>query len=315
MARDHARIHLDLWGEDDWLDLSPRAQHLYFVLDTHPDLSFCGSGDWHPAKVAQRAKGWTVDGVEVAAKELVESPAMFLVLDLGTNEFLLRSWIKHDQLYRMPNMAVSMANARMKLASRHLRGVVVFEVAKLHAAEPELGSWKKAQVIQLLKQTAIDPAGEMVFNPQPIGSVNPSVKDEPNQNANPPPTPLLPNSLTPYSTPPSVGAELALVPPPEKKAKRRTQLSPSWTPRAEVWSRLEAERPDINWEAELIGFHASHKSKADVSASWDASWVTWYNSILSGKYAGARKAGSSPTAYEKKTAHNAEIFKALGEER
>lgn len=32
MARDHARIHLAIWKNDDWRDLSHAAQHMFFVL-------------------------------------------------------------------------------------------------------------------------------------------------------------------------------------------------------------------------------------------------------------------------------------------
>jgi hypothetical protein len=42
--RDHARVNLDIWGDDDWRDLTPPAQHLYFTLYTDPELSFCGAG-------------------------------------------------------------------------------------------------------------------------------------------------------------------------------------------------------------------------------------------------------------------------------
>lgn len=164
-GKDHARINLDIWGDDDWLDLSPPAQHLYFVLWTSPLLSYCGTGDWAPAKIAAKARGWTAEDVIEAAIEL--SHELFMVIDTETGEFILRSWMKHDGLWRTPNMAVSMANARADLASRTLRGVVVFEVLKLKKRNPKSSSWDRDAVSAMLTQKAIDPATLEPFEPDP----------------------------------------------------------------------------------------------------------------------------------------------------
>ncbi|AXH50532.1 helix-turn-helix DNA-binding domain protein [Gordonia phage Ruthy] len=171
-GKDHARVNLAIWGDDDWLDLGPAAQHLYLVLWTSPGLSYCGAGEWRPAKIAQRARGWTARAVELAAAEL--SRELFLMIDTDTEEFLLRSWAKHDGLWKQPNMAVSMANARNDLASRSLRGVVVFEALKIRRDHPELSGWKRPAVADLLDQRPIDPAGVPTFNPTADPTVDPS---------------------------------------------------------------------------------------------------------------------------------------------
>lgn len=170
-GKDHAEINLDIWGDDDWLDLTPPAQHLYFVLWTSPELSYCGCGPWHPGRISSKAKGWTPAAVEAAAVEL--SAELFLIIDTTTEEFDLRSWIKHDGLWRSPNMAVSMANARAALASRILRGVVVHEVAKIKARNiaeasdenPVSNSWQREAVKNLLSQKGIDPVSLPRFTP------------------------------------------------------------------------------------------------------------------------------------------------------
>jgi hypothetical protein len=177
-GKDHARVNLDIWGNEDWLDLSPAAQHLYFILWTSPQLSYCGAGDWHPGKIAKKAKGWTPARVEAAAAEL--SRELFIIIDTETDEYLLRSWVKHDGLWRGPNMAVSMANARADLASRMLRGVIVHEVLKLKKRDPESNSWKREAVVNMLDQTPIDPAD--------IPSFTPELTLAPTLNGTPPPT-------------------------------------------------------------------------------------------------------------------------------
>ncbi|RFZ11211.1 hypothetical protein DSM43518_02051 [Mycobacterium marinum] len=210
-GKDHARINLDIWGDEDWLDLTPPAQHLYFVLWTSPQLSYCGTGEWHPGKIAAKAKGWTADAVDAAGIEL--SRELFLLIDIPTEEFILRSWIKHDGLWKSPNMAVSMVNARADLASRTLRGVIVHEVSKLKERDPQRSSWEREAVAGMLKQKAIDPSTLDHYpglNPPPNPTANPWVNPPPNPHAkgyshpgaNPPPNPgptpaPAPTSITP----------------------------------------------------------------------------------------------------------------------
>lgn len=180
-GKDHSEINLAIWGDDDWLDLTPPAQHLYFVLWTSPQLSYCGAGEWHPGRIAALSNGWTAARVESAGAEL--SSYLFLVIDADTEEFLLRSWIKHDGLWKKPNMAVSMANARAALASRTLRGVVVHEVKKIKARNlveakagdaKEAEGWQRDAVKDLLSQKAIDPASLPPFTPRLTPGLTPS---------------------------------------------------------------------------------------------------------------------------------------------
>lgn len=48
MARDHTRINLDIWGDDEFRDLPVDAQNLYWTLWTSPDRTYCGAHDWRP---------------------------------------------------------------------------------------------------------------------------------------------------------------------------------------------------------------------------------------------------------------------------
>ncbi|MGR6579288.1 hypothetical protein ACT89R_01785 [Rhodococcus qingshengii] len=172
MAGEHTRVNRDIWSSDEFLDLSALAQHLYFVLWTHPSRTFCGSVEWHPGKLAMRASDLTAELVTAAGIELAQS--LFIVVDLDTEEVLVRSWIKHDGLCRQPNMAVAMSKDRAALASRGLRGVVVHEVAKLRTAEPDLTAWKRDQLVNMLAQKSVDPAEFLAASPWAKGSVNPS---------------------------------------------------------------------------------------------------------------------------------------------
>jgi hypothetical protein len=156
MARQYASVKLSIWSDDEFRSLSPRAQHLYFVLLTSPSLSHCGIADWRPARIAALAGNWTKESVEAAAAELVQR--LYLVVDEATEEVLVRSFVRHDELMKQPKMAVSMANAHAAAASSVLRGVIVHELRRLHEEFPELHGWKAEAAAALLSKASIDPS-------------------------------------------------------------------------------------------------------------------------------------------------------------
>lgn len=181
MARDHARISLGIWSDDDWRDLSPRAQHLYFVLLTQPTLTYAGVADWRPARLRALAGGWGHDEFELAAAELARG--LYIVVDEDTEEVLIRSFVKHDGLMKQPNMAVSMVRAYEATASRAIRGVFIHELNRLRETAPELGGWKSCQ--HLLGNRSIDPA----THPTNYPSVDPSIEGESTPSGKGCPTP------------------------------------------------------------------------------------------------------------------------------
>lgn len=216
MARDHTRVNIDIWGDDEFRDLPVDAQNLYWTLWTSPDRTYCGGHWWHAGKLTQFAEDWTIARVERAGAVL--SQRLFLVIDAPIEECVIRSWIKHDGLWKVPNLAVSMANARASMASKLCRGVVVHEVKKLAAANPDLSSWQRKEVVNLLGQRAIDAAELVPFTP---GPTPPST---------PPPTPGSTPPLTPNS---GVGVN-----PPSNPAP----TTPTATPTATEGSYVSRER-------------------------------------------------------------------------
>ena len=174
MARNFARIDVTIWMDEDFRDLPPEAQHLYFILWTHPKLSYCGVVDWRPAKLSSLAGGWSREDVNRAAGVL--SDRLFIVLDADTEECLIRSWAKHDGLIKEPRMTVSFVNSYADVASRTLQGVIVHEARKLRDAQPTLAGWVKPQMVALLTKHDIDPAS-LALAPTCLLYTSPSPRD------------------------------------------------------------------------------------------------------------------------------------------
>lgn len=161
MAREYARVRVDVWIDDDFRSLTPPAQHLYFVLLTSPSLSYCGVTDWRAGRLAALSSEWTSDQVRAAAVELTER--LYVVPDVDTEEVLIRSFVRHDGLMKEARVAVSMVKAFGSVASNTIRGVLVHELKRLHAEDDTMNGWRTTkgepgQALTLLTLNAIDPA-------------------------------------------------------------------------------------------------------------------------------------------------------------
>lgn len=143
MARQYGQIKVDIWVDDDFLDLSPMAQWLFIHLSTHADLSHCGVVDWRLKRIVPKAKGLTLDILESAAQELIDE--VYIVTDEDTEEVLVRSFMRSDGLLKQRNMGAAVAKAYASVASRKIRGVVVHELHRLKNENPEWTSWGALQ--------------------------------------------------------------------------------------------------------------------------------------------------------------------------
>ncbi len=197
MARTFAQVKTAIWGEDHFRELRGDAQLLYFMLKTAPKLSYCGVTDWRPGRIAANNADWTTDRAIEAGLELHRG--LFIVVDEATEEVLIRTFVKHDGFMESPNIASAMVREYASIASKHLRGVLIHELIRLHESDPDLKGWKKAEV--LLGNPSVNPS----INPSGWGSVNPSEVAEGTLEGTPRLTPPSLPSPSSLSLSPSVG--------------------------------------------------------------------------------------------------------------
>jgi hypothetical protein len=155
MARTHAAIRLDIWGDDDWRKLSMSAQYLYLHLLASPTLNYAGVADWRPARIAGMSSQTPRDIIELAAAEL--EAALFIIVDDKTEEVLIRSFLKHDGLLQKPNVAKAMVSAYTKTVSATLRGVIVFELNRLAERFPEWRAFDLKEVQEVMAKGSVNP--------------------------------------------------------------------------------------------------------------------------------------------------------------
>lgn len=177
MAREHARLWLDINSDDDFAALSFDAQAFYTrIVLTEATLNYCGVADWRPRRLTVRARDLTLARITAAAAEL--EAGNYLLFDLDTEEVLARSFIRRDELLRNPKMAATVLKAYAAVASPVLRAAIVTEVKRVHAEHPEYSSWSHKDTADGLARLMSRPAlaeGEytpQITNPDPVPITN-----------------------------------------------------------------------------------------------------------------------------------------------
>lgn len=259
MAREHANIRLDMWGDTDWRALTRDAQWLYELLLTHPDTNRAGVSDWRPGRLAKMATGTTAADVRRMGEELERRH--FIVVDDDTEEVLVRSYVKYDGVLKQPNLTITMANDWAGVASPRLRAVVAFEVQRLRSARPDLPGWKSEKHIQtLLTAQGVDVKADPSVDPSPDPSVDPSVMGEADPSVEGPPTSTTTSTATNASHS-------------QDGRRRETPLAKEWAPTAEHLKRAKELGIDVIDAAENFRLHAeTHDRRA---ANWNGAFTTW----------------------------------------
>ncbi|PTR42046.1 hypothetical protein C8K38_111215 [Rhodococcus sp. OK611] len=177
MAREYARTRISIADDEDIESLSADAQWLYFrVLIPEPTLNYAGVADWRPNRLIRKAQDMTIGRLLAAAAELEQRN--YLLFDLETEEVLVRSYIRSDELLRNPKMAASVIKACRSIASRTLRAAVVTEVSREQQEHPEYSSWghkdTREDLSRLVSRPGLDSVGytNQITNPDSVRITN-----------------------------------------------------------------------------------------------------------------------------------------------
>jgi hypothetical protein len=173
VAREHARIWLDINSDDDFEQLPFDAQAFYCrVIITLADLSYCGVADWRPARLTAKAPDLPLERIINAAAHL--EIGRYCLFDLDTEEVLARSFIRRDELLRNPKFAAAVVKAYAGIASKTLRAAVVTEIRRVHDEHPDYSSWANKDVgPQLAKIMAKPGLDELPYTNQITGRMDP----------------------------------------------------------------------------------------------------------------------------------------------
>lgn len=129
MPRAHARILCSILEDEDFQELSPLAQRLYFILLAQPLLTTAGVLPLTLKRWARACKATTVADISDALTELNER--RYVLVDEDTEECLIRSFIRNDGVSKQPQMLSNALRVAHDLVSPKLKSILANELRKL----------------------------------------------------------------------------------------------------------------------------------------------------------------------------------------
>lgn len=291
MARKYARLRIDAMASDeDFEQLSLSAQWLYArVLIPEPSLNYAGVADWRPPRLLRKAEGLTLQHLIETAVELEEQ--RFALFDVDTEEVLVRSLVRSDELLSNPKMVPAVTRGYSETASRSLRAAIVSEVKRVRLESPEYSCWNHKTFGPELEELCSRPDAEEVPHRSTlvIGSGLDHQSDSvhignPHRSLLPIGTPdalgsvlpidfgtdsLTPNTHTKHLTPEGS------IEPSSRATKARTKLPELWTPNDTHITLAQTRSLDVNFEAQQFRLHSEATDRR--MANWASAFTMWLN--------------------------------------
>lgn len=141
MARNYAKIHTSIWSDEHFKSLDRNLQHMYLVLVSQPRLGLSGLLDFMPQRLAGVSYSMTTDDVEADIKGLEEE--RYVVLDRDTSELLVRSFMRRDEVFKTPNVAVAAVREYGEVMSQKVRDAMETELVRCRQMWPNEELWKR----------------------------------------------------------------------------------------------------------------------------------------------------------------------------
>lgn len=131
-GRQYAQIMKRIWTDEHWKQLSPNAQWLYTLLISQDSINYAGVLPLTVRRWTRLATGVTTEVVHGALEELrAATPSRFVIVDWDTEEVLVRTFIRNDELWKQPRMLAMACSQALTTQSGVLRGELGEELVKL----------------------------------------------------------------------------------------------------------------------------------------------------------------------------------------
>ena len=128
MARDHARIWISIWDDNDFTSLPATHQRMYLALMSNEDINYVGVAPLLPGRLAKKACDLTDRKVLASIDALAD--ALFVIVDKDTSEVCVRTFIRHDGILKQPNIIRAMNKAFDRVHSDVIRAAIREELPK-----------------------------------------------------------------------------------------------------------------------------------------------------------------------------------------
>ena len=128
MGRPYAKLYRDIWTDPDLRALGRDARYVYIFLFSQPDLNAAGV---LPLTVRRWAGTAGMTPEEMTGTLALLNDHRYVVIDDATEELLIRTYIRNDELWRIPNTLYAVVRDAARTVSPTLRATLAAELAAL----------------------------------------------------------------------------------------------------------------------------------------------------------------------------------------
>jgi hypothetical protein len=170
---DYGKLFCRIWANEDFRKLSARDQQLYCLLISFPTRNLAGV-------LPLTIKRWSHCTADSSEKKIADSlnalnDARFIVLDTETEEVLVRTFIRNDEVYKQPNLLKAALKDAKRTESMTLRLVIRQELLALpEHRNQDLTAAAAYNLVETPSEPFLNPSGrvsEMVLSPQETPNV------------------------------------------------------------------------------------------------------------------------------------------------
>lgn len=157
---DYGKLLSRIWSDPQFTALDPHAQQLYCLLISYSTRNYAGVLPLTLKRWAKSSAGATVESVTAALQRLGDR--LFVVIDWDTEEVLVRTYVRNDEVYRQPNVMQSARKSALQTESPTLRRALSEEFRRL---PPHKEDEKTDAVANALAETPAEPFAEPFTEP------------------------------------------------------------------------------------------------------------------------------------------------------
>ena len=99
---EYGKLLSRIWSDPEFVALDARPQQLYCLLISYSTRNLAGVLPLTLKRWAKSTRDATIDNLTDALCDLAANE--FIVIDWDTEEVLIRTYIRNDEVYRQPNL-------------------------------------------------------------------------------------------------------------------------------------------------------------------------------------------------------------------
>jgi len=152
---EYGKLLSRIWSDPDFIALDARAQQVYCLLLSFPTRNHAGVLPLTLKRWARCTAGTAIEDVVAALRTL--AAARFVVVDWESEELLVRTYIRNDEVYRQPNVMKSALKSARQVQSAALRWALHDELLRLPSHKLDV---QAAEVANMLVEGVERPFAE-----------------------------------------------------------------------------------------------------------------------------------------------------------